>query len=176
MSAESSPDGRTITITIPARLNDSIREAAREIKITQGEAPTDEKLLVQLIEHGARACAAYRVGEDARHVGSVSVAELASIFGLADLEETRRLSMQQRESQAKSAEHAMALFSDLQGLRQVHSNERFEKPEELDVFIGRLKQAMSAHPELAIVIASAFVDTSTTPPNYTEIVSSARIN
>lgn len=151
----------TISLTLPARL-EAVLEAARlRLEVVTGSDLRGDDLLLALIERGAHAVTSATPAEhDQRKLWEVTVAEMASQLGIVDLQAARVASREARDAQEKLAAAALALFRDTEGLRQVATPTRYTKPEEITEAVTKLAGTLTRHPNLAIVLAVGYVDTS----------------
>lgn len=152
---------RTVTLEISPELDDLLRAAGRAVHITHNDLDEDGPLLAYLLKRGAREVVEYSVSADYRSVASISVAQLADVFGISDLEAARRNSRAVHEQQQKVLETTRSLFSAVQGLTQVHHLRKLANAEEVDALAESLKTTLAAHAEekIKVVLALAFEQT-----------------
>lgn len=149
----------TLTLTIPGRLAPLLRAAAREIDVTHGSGtPGDQALLLHLIERGARHCVDYSASADYRSVGSISVAELADVLGIGDLEASRRQCREARELHEQAVTKVKELFAHCDGLRQINAPRQIRSVAEIHKLASEVSEVFKRSPNISLVIAIAYHD------------------
>lgn len=141
-----SDDGdRTVTLTVPGRLEALLNEAMRSFDVTHGSMPVREALLVALIERGARSVVkrGSTTDPDQRTVGELTVAELADAIGILDIEKARLAARTVREEKEAAATQMAAIMKDVAGMCAVLTPlRRFETVEEIDAFLEPVRATL----------------------------------
>lgn len=159
--------GREFTIHISPELDALLAKARDELLIRTGEVPCMHSTIGLLLE---RACSSVLVGRehDTRPVGAMTVAELAELMGMIDVESARRNAKQVRSEQETLIAKTAEAFAHVEGLRaaQVHT---IRTTEDLAKWNAAVAHALT-HEGIYVAAIVASVDARVDARKYREVV------
>lgn len=162
-------EGREVKINIPAKLDQLLIEAREEMKIRTDEDLCDHDLIGLLIQRGIDSVLSVRE-DDRRLVGKLTVAELAELIGMSDVEEAKRLAVAERRNREEMHKKATDAMVDVRGIVEGQIGIVFAKTVEgVEEFAARMKRSIGPGRYIAALIAQ--VDETSGTKEYKPVVS-----
>lgn len=148
-----------VTIKIDQRLGVLLDAATRELDVTHGTNLRGEDLVLALLERGARAVIGHAADRDQRKVSELTVADLADVFGVIDLETARRNSRTQREHTEKACELVKGALKNVENLCEMAQQtiQQFSTLQQFEAFAANVRRTFTEAPGHGIVMIAGTV-------------------